>query len=285
MSETEVQVEEAVIDTPEKPEVDLSAVPEKVRAHVDPDKYTSDTEYKRAIDHGWKPKDVFVEEGGDEAVWAGYKAFNSRYDGIRSTREIEKEMKELKKNTESIIRTFAEEKEIAVRQALSDYESQLKTAIEDGNAAEAAQIQRQIIEKNHELKATLPQQSVNLEPLALREIRKKNSFLNPDSPDYNAELAEEFKVYAQTRAKAYYDSYGGRGLVHDEIRIIAEEALDMVKDRAQKKAPPKAPAASKPAQGQGGHKPKLTPMQQEFYNQMVESGNKAAADRYLKSKT
>lgn len=274
-----------VAATPEAPEIDLSAVPEKVRGHVDTERYTSDSDYKQAIEHGWKPKEVFLAEGGDEADWTGYKVFNKRHRDWELRKEQQNEIKEMKRNTDAILRTFEEEKQRAIQQALADRQAQLKAAIDDGDAARAVEIQREIDRTEAQQQPTTPV----LEPLAIRDIRRKNAFLNESSGEYDKALSDEFIGIARQKAEAYYNAYG-RKLSDYEIKVIAEEALDMVKDRAKPavqpaKQPAKAPAAAKPANTASASDPrkKMSADQKKFYDRMLTLPNgKAIAENYIK---
>jgi hypothetical protein len=286
MGEQELQVEETQVETTPEPEIDLSAVPERVREHVDKERYQSDEDYKRAVTHGWKPREVFIEDGGDEASWTGYKVFNRRYDDIQDQKETRKTLEEMKKSQEALLRTMQQEKDNAVRAALQQREEDLKAAIADGDAARAADLQREIIEQRTQAQAA--QQQPVLEPLPIRDLRRKNEFLNPESSSFDQELSNEFIGIARQKAEMYFNQYG-RKLSDYEIKVIAEEALDMVKDRAKKPAAtpaPKAPAASKPAtNGAASTDPmkKLNKIQREMYNKMLEVNGKDAAERYIKN--
>jgi len=96
------------------PEVDLSAVPEKFRDHVDKDKYTKDPEYKRAKDHGHVPLEVWTADGKDPDKWVGPKAFNKVFDDMKYRREISDELKENKKLTQTLLKTWEDDKQKAV---------------------------------------------------------------------------------------------------------------------------------------------------------------------------
>lgn len=260
----------------------LASVPEKVRGHVEAEKYVNDADYKRAIDNGWKPKDVFVEGGGDESDWTGYKAFNRSYDGIKSTREMRKELAEMKRNTDAILNGFNEEKERYARQLLAEKETQLATAKADGDVERALEIQKEMLNTTRQQVA--PQQA---EPLPVLNIRRKHSFLNTTSPDFNPEVNAEFESQCIAMAKRAYNTYG-RQLSDLEIKFIADEALDMVKDKVTTKPAmvAKAPATAKPAASVTGQsRPKLSSLQKQTYDAIKERNGAAAAEAYLKMKT
>lgn len=270
-----------------EPEIDLSAVPEKVRAHVDKDKYLKDEDYKRAVTHGWKPKDVYLEDGGDEANWTGYKVFNRRYEDMQDRKDSKRTMEEMKRSQDALLRTIEEEKVAAVERYRKDQEARLQAAIADGDAQQAVAIQREIAEIRQPER--LVQQPV-LEPLPIRDVRRKNAFVNPDSPEFDKAISDEFIAIARQKAESYYNQLG-RKLSDYEMKVIADEAIDMVRDKAKKPAqqqaaPLKAPASAKPAAtGKADADPlkKLNGVQREFYNKIAEVNGKEAAERYLKN--
>jgi hypothetical protein len=282
--ETEVVVDDAPAVEQAAPEVDLSRVPEKVREHVDVAKYTADEDYKRAIEHGWKPKDVYVDDGGDEANWAGYRVFNKRYDDMQERKEYQKTQAELKRSVDAVISTFEQDKQAAVKQAIADTEQRLKLAIEDGDAKEAVRLQSELIER----KQAIPQPArVDAEPIAVEILRKRNPALNPASAEFNQEANAEFERICLEEAQSQVKRRG-QPLNDAQVQIIVEDAFNMIKDKLQKpaaKAPAKAPATAKPANTVRETDPVkgLNATQKQMYNKMLLMNNgKQIAENYIK---
>jgi hypothetical protein len=282
--ETEVVVDDAPSAEPAAVEVDLSRVPEKVREHVDTDKYTTDDDYKRAIEHGWKPKDVYVGDGGDEANWAGYRVFNKRYDDMQERKEYQKTQAELKRSVDAVISTFEQDKQAAVKQAIVDTEQRLKLAIEDGDAKEAVRLQSELMEK----KQAMPQPArPAAEPIAVEILRKRNPAINPASSEFNQELNAEFERLCIEEAQSQFKRRG-QPLNDAQVQIIVEDAFNMIKDKMHKapaKVQAKAPATSKPANTVRDTDPVkgLNATQRQMYNKMLAMNNgKQIAENYLK---
>jgi hypothetical protein len=282
-TEAEVVADEPVVESAAV-EVDLSRVPEKVREHVDADKYATDEDYKRAIEHGWKPKDVYVGDGGDEANWAGYRVFNKRYDDMQERKEYQKTQAELKRSVDAVISTFEQDKQAAVKQAIVETEQRLKLAIEDGDAKEAVRLQSELMEK----KQAMPQPArIEAEPIAVEILRKRNPALNPASADFNKELNAEFERICIDEAQSQFKRRG-QPLNDAQIQIIVEDAFNMIKDKMQKpaaKVQAKAPATSKPANTVRETDPVkgLNATQKQMYNKMLAMNNgKQIAENYLK---
>lgn len=267
------------------PDVDLSRVPEKNRAYVDVKKYAEDADYKRAADHGWKPLEAFIESGGDEAVWTGYKRFNKNYDDEGFRLELRNQLKESQRSQQAIIDTFEQQKQEAITRALADREKQLAIAIEENDTANAVKLQREIIEGQQAIKRP---QTNNIEPLPIVAIRRQHEALNPASASFNKETNLEFEQLCMARAGAYKELYG-RPLSDLEIKIIGDEALDMIKDKLAKPAAATTkvqtpPAVAKPGGGTPrGAAPKMSAIQRQMYDKLLDSHGKTVADNYLKN--
>lgn len=281
MLENEVEV----VQEPEvsaEPEIDLSPVPEKVREHVDKEKFVKDEDYKRAITHGWKPKDVFVSEGGDEADWTGYKVFNRRYDDLQFRKEQERTIKEIKHSQDALLKTIEQEKQAAYERGIREREEALKVAIADGDAAKAVELQKEILESRTQVKKpeSIP------EPLPVVDFRRKNPVFNPGSAEFSPEVNAEFEAICMHEAKRYFDAYG-RQLSDYEIKVIVDGAYDMVKDKVKKPSQPqKAPSVNKASSsGKAETDPmkRMSSMQKDMYNRILDVNGKDAAERYLKN--
>ena len=276
--QTDESVDEAQTQTVD---VDLSAVPEKHRSYVDIDKYQADEDYKRAIEHGWKPREAFEAEGLDDADWTGYRQFNRRYDDRQS-------IKAIKEGQDALMRTMEAQKQEAaaraVAQALAEREAQLQIAINDGDAATAAKLSQEIVEtKSAAPKPAAPTE----EPIAVEYARRRNGFINPASPDFDESINKEFEAICLAEAQRQYARKGSQ-LDNFEIKLIVDEALDMVQSKVKKPAPAKAaPAVSKPAgkaQPQGDLKNRLPKEWQDTYNRLLtaKGGGKDAAEAFAK---
>ena len=102
MSENEVTEEV----TEEQIEMHL---PEGTPEYADTNLYQSDGDYKRAIDHNWKPLEMFLEEGGKEKDWTGYAQFNRRFDDFQENKEIKDRLRSMEGSFEAFTKTYEEE--------------------------------------------------------------------------------------------------------------------------------------------------------------------------------
>lgn len=279
-NESDVQVQ--------TPDVDLSAVPEKVRQYVDVEKYSTNDDYRQAIEHGWKPRELHEADGGDEADYTGYRQFNRRYDD----KQI---LKELKEGQAALISSMTKREQEAVAKALAAKEAELAAAIADGDAARAVEINNEITQA----KAQPVQQAVAPEPPVVTALRQRNPVLNRQSDQFNEGLNQQFEAECFRLAKDYHESvnYGlpadrRRPLSQLELKSIVNEAFDMIKDRApqpkqavaQQRVQPKAPAVSKPAAPAKTSDPKkgLSASALQTYNRLMRAGGKEAADAFAK---
>lgn len=254
------------------PEVDLSAVPENHREYVDTKKYVEDADYKRAIDHGYKPKEVYLAEGGDEDLYMTAKMFNKRYDDRQKEKKNKSEIAELRRSMEAMANSFNEQKEFEIRKAVAELEAKQKEAKANGDIDLALSLDKEI----SQTKQNTPQRK-GVEPLPVRSVRLENDVVNPDSEDYDPEIDKRWNEIMAREAKDFVESTG-RQLFLPEIRTIAEEALKMI--TKPKRETPKPPVSQKPAANKTPNKPKMSASQQDAYNMILQKAGKAAAERF-----
>lgn len=288
--DVEVESEEVVRAEPEKVEVDLSAVPEKHREYVDVEKYQSDDDYKRAIEHGWKPREVFLADGGDEADWTGHRQFNRRYDDRQS-------IKAVKEGQDALLRTLEQQKaeaaRIAVAQERARMQQELKVAADDGDVNRALEIQQKLMETEQQ-EAQIPRHLE--EPAIVVRTREQNPFIDKKSDQFDPEINAKFEEICTQLAKEEHaalnfgvkDPRMMRPLTNLQVKSILQEALDMVKDKVKKPAvQQKPPSVAKPAQKQNNtvdYKKVLPKEWQDTYNRLLttKGGGKEAADAFAK---
>jgi hypothetical protein len=269
MSELEIEtpdVEVADVQVEAKPDVDLSAVPEKIRGHVDTEKYSSDENYKRAADHGWTPLEVWKQGGKDEADWVNYKAFNKTFDDMQYRREMREEMRATKKAADALLNTFEQDKQRAIQQALAAREAELKVAIADGDAAKAVELQAEIIQAKQQIPAKPQAQTIH--PV-IADFIDNNPIMNPESPDFNKAYSEQIWDAGVQMGNQLRQQYG-RDLSHFEVEACLQRAMKMNK-APQKQVAQKAPAVNSPTQKPSSATPKLSPTAKAIYNKLLAS--------------
>lgn len=286
----DTEIEAQATEPVEKVEVDLSAVPEKHREYVDVDKYQSDEDYKRAVEHGWKPREVFLADGGDEADWTGHRQFNRRYDDRQS-------IKAVKEGQDALLRTLEQQKAEAARLAVEQervrLQEELRVAASDGDVEKALDLQQKIGEKEQQA-AQIPRHME--EPPVVVRTREQNPFLDKRSEQFDPEINAQFeRICTQLASEEHAALNFGvkdprmmRPLTNLQVKSILQEALDMVKDKVKKpQVAQKAPSVAKPAQKQTttvDYKKSLPKEWQDTYNRLLtaKGGGKEAADAFAK---
>lgn len=274
------------------PDIDLSAVPEKHREYVDVEKYQSDEDYKRAIEHGWKPREAFEAEGLDDADWTGYRQFNRRYDDRQS-------LKSIKEGQDALVRTLEKQKLEAARQAVEQerarMQEELKLAASDGDVNKALEIQQRLIETEQQA-SNIPDDSE--EPEIVVMVRQKHPFLDAKSDQFDPEVNVEFERLCGKLAKEEHEAINFgikdprqmRKLTNLQVKTILNEAIEMVKDKVKTKqvnSQQKPPSVSKPSQRTNNsidYKNSLPKQWQDTYNRLLvaKGGGKEAADAFAK---
>lgn len=276
-----------VDDVVEAVEIDLSAVPEKHRQYIEPEKYQSDAEYKRAVEHGYNPsKEAFIEAGGDPDLWMSAKKFNRTYDERQERKALKAAVEKSSQNVETLMKTFEQQREADIKRAIAETESRLKQAKDDGDVDGALALRDQLAEQKQQV-----QQQRQPEPIPVRNARRENPILDPMSDSFNREVTMEFEQRSFMKAKELSNIYG-RQLSDYEIRGAVEETLHEMRDKIMKPVKPtiKAPVSAKPTQKAVETDPlkRLDAMQKATYERLLaapKAGGKEAAERYLKAVT
>jgi hypothetical protein len=283
--------EEVSHETPEAntevPQVDLSAVPERHRPHVDVEKYQSDENYKRAIDHGYKPKEVWLEDGGEEDMYETPKMFNKRYDDRQKQKQVKSDNKvladqlsRLQQSVEVIQKGFENEKSAAVQKAVAEAEARFRQAKENGDVDAAVQARDDL----NNLKAQQPQQRQAVDPLPVRRIRAEVEEVNPDSEKYNQDLDKAWSDQCVKEAQLLVNTLG-RTLTLDEVKTIAIDALEITRKKMVKTETKSPPMVNKP-NVTPTRSPRVGQDERATYDALLRSDKvrgKARADSYLKS--
>ena len=281
MAELDIAPDIQTVDAPvveAKPDVDLSHVPEKIRGHVDVEKYSSDDNYKRAADHGWTPLEVWKESGTDEADWVNYKAFNRTFDDMQYRREMRDEMRATKKATDALLNTFEQDKQRAIQQALAAREAELKVAIQDGDAAKAVEIQAEIIQAKQQIPAK-PQNTV-IHPV-IADFIDNNPIMNPQSPDFNESYSKQVWDAGVQMGNQLRQQYG-RDLSHFEVEACLQRAMKM--NKQPERQVQKAASVAAPTQKPASSTPKLSPTAKAIYNKLLTGKDgKSKAEAFLKN--
>jgi len=279
VEETEVVVEE--VKEPTVPDMDLSAVPEAAHDFVDSDKYLNDKEYQEAIEHGWKPKDMHEADGGDEADYTGYRQYNRNHRKREEAKNMHHELQDVKNTMNTVIDTFAEDRERGIKEAVSAKEAEFKRALEEGETGDAVRIQNEI----NDLKNTPPVQRPQGEPHVVMNFRRSNPMLDRGAPEFNASY--EAAVIQQVNAQWSAASNNFQIQLPDiTIQSFLEAAVTQVKKdfnmNTNKPRTQKAPRVSNPTNTKGptNSAESLTGVRKDVYDRIKTKYGKERADAF-----
>lgn len=279
MSEVDQVTESVEAAEVQAPDVDLSAVPEKHRDYVDIDKYSSNPDYKRAIDHGYKPEKLYQEEGLDPDNFIGVKSWLRNYDKRQEEKALKSELAEIRKAQDELLKSQKQREEQAVARALAEKEEQLKIAMADGDAAKAVELSNEI----NQAKQSIPKPPPVLAPI-FQDFLEEHPILDEKSDQFDREFTMAFWNRTTQEGEMLMKSQN-RNISHLEVESILNRTMKrMTKD--QQKPAPKAPQVQKPAAQTKvvDLKSKLTSEALTTYNRLLtaKGGGKEVAEKFAK---
>lgn len=114
---------------------------------------------ERASSQGWKPKEQFVEDGGNEADWRPAKEFVDRGELFTKIEEVKRENRNLKRTMQLFREHHDKVAQTEYARALETLKSQKKAALIDGDADRVIEIDSQILETRDAQKMAVMQQA------------------------------------------------------------------------------------------------------------------------------
>jgi|SRR3990167_5473809 len=108
---------------------------------------------ERALLQGWKPKEEFVAEGGNESDWRPAKEFVDRGELFTKIDEVKRENRNLKKTMQLFREHHEKVAKVEYQRALDTLNRQKKEALVDGDADKVIEIDNQILETRDAQKA------------------------------------------------------------------------------------------------------------------------------------
>jgi regulator of replication initiation timing len=124
-------------------------------------------EETRAIQDGWKPKEDFVSNGGDESTWRSAREFNDRGELFAKIDDMKKELRSTKRNMGALKGHYDKVREVEFNRAIDTLKKQKKDALEDGDAQEVVDIDERIAstkEQMVQLKQEVPADEGQVHP-------------------------------------------------------------------------------------------------------------------------
>ncbi len=109
---------------------------------------------ERAVLQGWKPKEEFVEAGGDESDWRPAKEFVDRGELFSKIEEVKRENRNLRKTMQQFKEHHEKVAQVEYQRALGDLQRQKKEALIEGDADKVIAIDQEILDARDNAKRT-----------------------------------------------------------------------------------------------------------------------------------
>ncbi len=124
---------------------------------------------ERATLQGWKPKEQFVAEGGNESDWRPAREFVDRGELFAKIEDVKRENRNLKRTLQDFKEHHEKVSKIEYQRALSDLQKAKKEALIEGDADKVVEIDQQILDTREAAKTAA----------VTREVREEAQAINP----------------------------------------------------------------------------------------------------------
>lgn len=219
----------------------------------------------QALNFGWKPKDKWVEEGGDPEDWRPAKDFLERGEMIGKIRALTKETQEIQRALRHTMDQNTKVYERGYAAAVTELQAQRRAALSEGDVLKADDIQQKIDTAKDELERVKAQAA----PPKANQPDPEHLAWVQENPWYNDRVMQKF---ADALAIEYVAETRGQA-TPDEVRKFV--ATTVRKEFAHRLEPKKVTAAPNPdssgSQGNSGGGGKgLSPSLAKIESEMTE---------------
>lgn len=231
----------------------------------------------RAREHGWKPFEEYVENGGNPEMWRGAGAFNQYHDVQKKS---DMEIKSLRSDIQKMSDGFAKLSEQQQRKYKAELEAERAKARADLDVDKVEELTSQISSLENK-----PEEKRQPQPEAevFTQFRQANPELDPTSSQYDADLNLIVENKVNNRLIAMMNQ--GAQVTDDVVQRVMKEEFGQVKTKfspTQKRNPPnvntpKGKVIKKSAYEQ------LAPEAKEMYDILKRSQSEEAAELFAKS--
>lgn len=174
---------------------------------------------QRALDHGWKEHQDYIDNGGDPDMWRGSKAFNDHYDQKQSSRE---KLNKMEGTIERLATNFTKSQEQQNKKHKSELESALKQAEEDLDITKFKEVQKEL----NDIDETPP--TPVSEHDSIQKFRSQNPHIDKASSSFNPSMNAAIESMANNKIVELTNQYG-RGLSDMELNTVLNDSLNAVK--------------------------------------------------------
>jgi len=195
---------------------------------------------EKAMIGGWKPKDVWISEGGVEDDWRPAKEFVDRGELFKKIDDLKRDNRSVKQTLNQFKKHYESVKEVEYKRALETLKANKKAALEAGDADQVIKIDDEIDTTKEALRTAKQEQQVpEIHPEFVEWSEKNRWYQN------NVEMKEFADAVGTSYAKTH-------------LGAQPSEVLKWVEERVAKAYPEvfKNPKRSQATAVEGGHSPR-----------------------------
>lgn len=176
---------------------------------------------ERAMSQGWKPKEQYVADGGNESDWRPAKEFVDRGELFSKIEEGKREIRNLRKTMQLFREHHEKVRQTEYQRALDDLKVAKKAALIDGDADRVIEIDQQILDTREAQKQAVMVQAA--EDVAAPAI----------NPAFSAWVERNQWYSYDTEMKAFADQFG-TSYAQQNPGLTIERVLKEVETRVKK---------------------------------------------------
>jgi hypothetical protein len=246
---------------------------------------TTNEDREKAMEHGWKPYDEYIEEGGDPDMYRGAKAFNQYKVKIDQVREAgDSEVAKLKEQMSKMSEMFVKDRKRQADQHRQDLEVRLKNAKEEMDVDKVHELTKELAEVDdiEEPEQEPEKQTPKVDAQPLQNLINSTPVIDHTSPDFDPDVAATLQRRLSARANKVIEVEGEvtaermKSIVDQEWEKV-QEKFNLGKKRPQRRAPntngdPQRQAPKKKA--------RMSADEKDMYEFLKETNPEAAKDYY-----
>lgn len=182
--EPEKKQEQPAVPEVESPEVETPSEPELTEIE------------QRALEKGWKPKKVWVEEGGDPDEWRSAREFEDRGVMMDRLHQQNRELKNLRESFSALQRFQANLEQRAYNKAMRELKAERRAAMREEDPDRVEQIEEQM--------QTTQQEFAQVQAA----IQKSATVQQPEDPQFTAWKSRNTWYTSDAELKRVSDGFG-----------------------------------------------------------------------------
>jgi len=170
----------------------LQTLEPKTEVDSKPDAPVLSEREQQAASFGWKPKDEWVENGGDPEDWRPAKDFLERGEMIGKIRALTKESQDVQKALRHVAEQNKKIYETGYKQAVNDLTAERRQALAEGDLVKADEIGEKLDAAKEELKKVQTPASKPVDPEFYPWVEQNQWYNDPVMRKFADALAIEY---------------------------------------------------------------------------------------------